>query len=149
MAAAVFVLVELFRETKQDASSPEKGSGEKILEGLCFASLVIAWVPTVFLATTPGGAAALNGNTYFFTWLLVVFIFEGTVWYIHDMRKDLHRALKEKEEEYRMRQKQVLENTKRIQQRANQDARADDDGNVASPMRERIGTEYFDAADTL
>jgi hypothetical protein len=142
LTAASFVLIELFRETKMDGSSQVKGRGENLIEGVCLFSLVLAWIPTVVFATAPGGQASLVGNAYFFTWLLVIFIFEGLVWYIHDMRMDLHRALKEKEEEYRRRQKQVLEDSKRIQRKGSVELYPVDD-RPGSPKR-RAATEYFD-----
>ena len=140
LAAAFFILIELFRETQRDWSNQVKGRGENILEGLCFGTLVLAWMPTVVFATAPGGPASLIGNAYFFTWLCSIFVFEGLVWFIHDMRKDLHRALKEKEDEYRRRQRQVLEETKRIQRYAKQETSA-----TQNEKRDRSSTEYFDS----
>jgi hypothetical protein len=141
-ASTVFVLIEIFRETKADGGIQAKGSCESTVEGVCFFFLVLAWIPSVMVATTPGGPASLIGNAYFFTWLLVIFVFEGMVWYIHDMRQALHRALEEKEDEYKARQKQIVEETKRIQGQH---------GDSASSElgRERPGTEYFDAEDAF
>jgi uncharacterized membrane protein len=115
--AVFFVLIELFRETKADGSNEEKGQIENILEGFLLLILVMAWIPTTMLATTPGGAASLIGNAYFFTWLLVIFILEAFVWFVHDQRKRLHLALKEKTNEYHDKQREVLQITRELQRR--------------------------------
>jgi hypothetical protein len=115
--AVVFVLIELFRETKADGSNEEKGQVENILEGFFLLILVMAWIPTTMVATTPGGAASLIGNAYFFTWLLVIFILEAFVWFVHDQRKGLHLALKEKANEYHEKQREVLHTTRDLQRR--------------------------------
>jgi hypothetical protein len=111
-----FVLAELFRETKADGSSTAKSWTETTLEGCCFLILVLAWIPTVLVATTPGGAASLVGNAYFFTWMLAIFVFEGLIWFIHDKRRETHQVLKEKEKEYHRRQRKVLEQAQKIQE---------------------------------
>jgi hypothetical protein len=113
----LFVLIELFRETKADGSSTAKSNTEVFIEGICFLTLVLAWIPTVMVATTPKGAASLIGNAYFFTWFMTIVVFEGFIWFIHDKRKETHYALKEKEEEYHQRQRDVLEQTKAIQRK--------------------------------
>lgn len=128
-----------------DGSSQPKGYAENVIEGICFFSLVLMWIPTVLIATTPGGPASLVGNAYFFTWLLVIFVFEGLFWYIHDVRRDLHRALKEKDEEYRMRQKRIVEETKRIQREARDHELSSNNKVGVEPRRDRASTEYFDA----
>lgn len=110
-----FVLVELFRETKADGSNADKSSNEVIAEGICFLALAAAWIPTVMVATTPRGAASLIGNAYFTTWLLTIFVLEGLIWFIHDKRKETHRALKQKEAEYKRQQRKVLEKARAIQ----------------------------------
>jgi hypothetical protein len=74
--ALAFVLMELFRNVTADGRSI-KPHVENIAEGIVLVTLCVAWIPTVIVATTPGGAASLAGNAYFFTWLLVVFLFEG------------------------------------------------------------------------
>lgn len=113
LAATAFVVVEIVRETKETRN--QKPKNETLVEGICFFSLVLAWIPTVVMATAPGGPASLIGNAYFFTWLLVIFIFEGVVWYIHDVRQALHRVLKEKDREYRKRQQEIIHETEHIQ----------------------------------
>jgi hypothetical protein len=109
--ATLFVLVELFRDSNADGTIQSKSKAENLLEGICFLAITLMWIPTVMIATTPGGAASLIGNAYFFTWLLVVFVFEGDVWYIHDVRNHQHQALLQKEAEYRRHQQRVLEET--------------------------------------
>jgi hypothetical protein len=69
------------------------------------------------IATTPRGAASLIGNSYFFTWVMSIFVFEGFIWYIHDRRKATYEALKAKQDEYRQRQEQVLQQAKEIQRK--------------------------------
>jgi len=132
-AALAFVAVEIVRETK-DGDVAAKGRPENIVEGLTFLFLVIAWIPTVMVATTPGGPASLIGNAYFFTWMMVIFVLEGMVWFVHDVRQNLHRVLKEKEEEYRNHQQAVYEEAVHQEQRAK----------MAS-ISERSESEYYNA----
>jgi hypothetical protein len=112
-----FVLVELFRETKADGSIAIKSHLEALIEGIWFGTLTIAWIATVMIATTPRGAASLIGNSYFFTWVMSIFVFEGFIWYIHDRRKATYQALREKQDEYHQRQIQVLQQAKEIQRK--------------------------------
>jgi len=76
--------------------------------------LVLAWIPSVGLATTPGGPASLIGNAYFFTWILVVFVFEGLIWWIHDYRLEIHQQLRKKAKLYKRHQAKVLNKTEEI-----------------------------------
>ena len=115
--AVFFVAVELFRETMSDGSIAVKSSVEALIEGTWFVGLTFAWTATVMIATTPSGAASLIGNSYFFTWVMSIFVFEGFIWYIHDRRKATYQALKEKQDEYRQRQEQVLQEAKEIQRK--------------------------------
>ena len=105
-AAAVWVLIELFRETAADGV-PRKPPTEVMLEGLSIMILLALWIPSIMLATTSGGAAALVGNYYFFSWAVVVFLAETAVWYVHDLRERMHQSLVAKENEYRAYQRQV------------------------------------------
>ena len=88
---------------------------EIIAEGLCLLLLILAWIPVIMVATTPGGAASQIGNAYFFSWILVVFIAETAVWFVHDLREKMHKSLRQRTEEYHERQRQVLEKTRAIQ----------------------------------
>ncbi|GKY91445.1 hypothetical protein MPSEU_000116800 [Mayamaea pseudoterrestris] len=111
--ACAFCLVELFRNVTADGRSL-KPKVENLIEGIVFAALCVAWIPTVIVATTPGGAASLSGNAYFFTWFLVVFLFEGLTWWIHDYRLEIHNELKKKAQEYKQHQREVLEKTAKM-----------------------------------
>lgn len=65
------------------------------------------------------------GNAYFFSWILVVFIAETGVWFVHDLRSDMHVSLRRRTEEYHERQAQVLAQTRAIQaQKVKQQKRA-------------------------
>ena len=143
LSSVVFVIMEILRPTKDENARHQRGINA--IEGSCFFFLAVAWIPTVMVATTPGGPASLIGNAYFSTWLLVIFVFEGLVWFIHDMRQRIHKSLKEKQEEYRTKQQQILEETKKIRDIANSFSAASD----TSGRRERSGTEYFDAVDNV
>ena len=126
--SVVFVFIELFRDSDDDGSIQSKTKLEIIIEGVCFLVLTLMWIPTVIIATTPGGAASLIGNAYFFTWLLVVFLFEGIVWFIHDVRQEQHNALEQYAVTYRKRQQKILQRTLAIQRRQQQlDQTTDDD----------------------
>jgi hypothetical protein len=114
LPSAFFVLIELFR----DSRSRTKGQAENILEGISLSLLGLAWIPTVMVATAPGGAASLIGNSYFLTWLLIVFLLETFVWYVHDLRKEFHHSLREKSQAYQDHQRRVYERTKEIQKAA-------------------------------
>jgi len=109
-----FVVVELFRSIKPDGSNEEKSKRENFIEGCFFLFLVLAWIPSVGLATTPGGPASLIGNAYFFTWILVVFVFEGLIWWIHDYRLEIHQQLRKKAKLYKRHQAKVLNKTEEI-----------------------------------
>jgi hypothetical protein len=65
LPAAGFVLVEIFRETKPGEDKNTKVEWETILEGFSLLLLVILWIPSVIVATTPGGAASFVGNGTF------------------------------------------------------------------------------------
>ena len=106
--SAGFVLAELFRETTIGKTSP-KSEWETILEGLVLCLLVLAWIPNVVVATTPGGVASLVGNAYFFTWLGTIFVMETAVWWVHDWRKSIQSQLEQQEMDYRKVQIEVLE----------------------------------------
>jgi hypothetical protein len=108
LPSAVFIFVEIFRETKDDV----KGRLETVLEGFCLLLLTAAWIPSVIVATTPGGFASLVGNAYFWTWATTVFVMETFLWFIHDFRGRVHKALVEKEKEYQNHQQQVLAKSK-------------------------------------
>lgn len=109
--ATIFVLIELFRDSNADGTIQSKSKVENVIEGVCFLAITLMWIPTVMIATPPGGAASLIGNAYFFTWMLVVFVFEGVVWYIHDIRNEQHQELLKKEAEYRSHQRKILDET--------------------------------------
>lgn len=104
-----FVLVEIFRETKPGIEKNNKTEWETILEGLFLLVVVIIWIPSVIMATTPGGVAANVGNSYFFVWLTTVFVVDTSVWWIHDWRKRVLTSIREQEKEYRDIQRQVQE----------------------------------------
>ncbi|KAL7561189.1 hypothetical protein ACA910_004116 [Epithemia clementina (nom. ined.)] len=114
--AAAFVLAEIFRQTKPDGSNEEKSKAENTTEGISLLMLVLAWVPSIIWVTAPDGAASLVGNAYFSSWLLVIFVAETGVWFVHDLRERIHRSLEQKQLEYREKQRQVIEKARAIQQ---------------------------------
>lgn len=103
-----FVAVEIFREQGPEGDQ-DKSQWENILEGCILLLLVLGWIPSVMVATTPGGIASLVGNAYFFTWATTVFVMETFVWWIHDWRKRIHLILQHQQEEYEKIQEKVLE----------------------------------------
>lgn len=111
--AAGFVIVEIFREDKQGGDQ-DKSQLETILEGVIFLLLVLAWIPSVIVATTPGGVASLVGNTYFFIWATTVFVMETAVWWVHDWRKRIHQQLQVQQDEYRKIQEGVLAKSREV-----------------------------------
>lgn len=100
-------------ETSQEQRQPQKKNIEIVLEGLSLLCLSIMWIPSVIVATTPGGFANQVGNAYFCTWATTIFVLETFLWFIHDWRKSVFKALEQKEKEYRKHQQQVLEQTMR------------------------------------
>ena len=110
LPSSVFIFAEIFRESNEEV----KGPLENILEGFVLLLLSIGWIPSVIVATTPGGFASLVGNAYFFTWLTTVLVMETSLWFIHDFRGSIHKALEEKEQEYREHQQQVLERSRQV-----------------------------------
>lgn len=113
--AAAFVLAEIGRQTKPDGSNEEKTKVENIAEGIVLLTLICAWVPSIIWVTAPDGAASLVGNAYFTSWLLVIFVAETGVWFVHDQRDRIRQALEQKQMEYREKQRQVLEKARAIQ----------------------------------
>lgn len=137
--AVFFVLIELFRETKADGTTAVKSNLEALIEGLWLVGLTFAWIATVMIATTPQGAASLIGNSYFFTWSMSIFVFEGFIWYIHDKRKATYEALKEKHDEYRQRQQKNLAQATELQRKHDERDHVVLTGPVPeSPTREKI-----------
>lgn len=104
-----FVVVEVFRQQGPEGDQNQKSQWETILEGVILLMLVLGWVPSVMVATTPGGIASLVGNAYFFTWATTVFVMETFVWWIHDWRKRIHLILQHQQEEYEKIQAKLLE----------------------------------------
>lgn len=97
-----------------DKSIGGKGKFETIVEGFILSVLVLTWIPTVVIATSPGGAASLVGNAYFFTWATSVFVIETFIWFVHDLRQNVHLILKGKENEYKWKQFQVLDQSREM-----------------------------------
>jgi hypothetical protein len=104
-------LMAVSHETSQEHQQPEKKSVEIILEGICLLCLTVMWILSVVVVTTPGGFANQVGNAYFCTWATTLFVLETFLWFIHDWRKSVFKALQQKEAEYRRHQRQVLETT--------------------------------------
>lgn len=107
-----FVLVEIFRETKPGEDKNTKPEWETIMEGFILLILFLIWIPSVIIATTPGGAASLVGNAYFFVWSSTVFVVDTCVWWIHDWRRRVLTIIKDQERAYRNIQQDVLERSK-------------------------------------
>ena len=113
--AAAFVLAEICRQTKPDGSNEEKSRAENMVEGICLLLLVLAWIPSIIWVTAPDGAASLVGNAYFSSWILVIFVAETGVWFVHDLRERIHQSLERKQMEYREKQRQVVERARALQ----------------------------------
>eukprot|EP00980_Cylindrotheca_fusiformis_P012421 scaffold3046_cov105-Cylindrotheca_fusiformis.AAC.20 len=103
--SAVFIFLEIVRESSDDV----KGSLETVAEGFFLAMLTLGWVPSVIIVTTPGGFASQLGNAYFWTWGTTIFVMETFLWFIHDSRGNVQRAILQKEKEYKEHQKKVLQ----------------------------------------
>ena len=114
--SAAFVLAEICRQTKPDGSNEEKSRAENLAEGVSLLGLILAWIPSIIWVTAPDGAASLVGNSYFSSWLLVIFVAETGVWFVHDLRERIHESLEQKQHEYREKQRQVIEKARAIQQ---------------------------------
>lgn len=127
--SVAFVLVEIFREDRSNAdNSQEKTQLEMIFEGAILLVLVLVWIPSVIVATTPGGVASLVGNSYFFTWATTVFVMETAVWWVHDWRKRIHEQLQEQQDEYLKIQQEVLAKSRQSGESSNVDTNATADG---------------------
>jgi hypothetical protein len=113
LPAAAFIFAEIFRDSSNENS--EKPPFETKVEGIVLLLLTIGWIPSVIVATTPGGFASYIGNAYFFTWATTVLVLETTMWFIHDSRGGVHQMILKKEQEYRQHQKDVLEATRKLQ----------------------------------
>jgi hypothetical protein len=71
--------------------------------------LVVFWIPTVTVATIPGGAASLMGNAYFFTWACSIMVIDTCVWWIRDWRRSIHDAFQRQEDQYRRAKLEILQ----------------------------------------
>jgi hypothetical protein len=107
-----FFGVEIFRETKPGEDKNTKPEWETITEGVILLILLLFWIPSVIVATTPGGAASLVGNAYFFVWATTIFVVDTSVWWIHDWRRKVLTSLQEQEKEYRKIQFEVIQRSK-------------------------------------
>jgi hypothetical protein len=119
-----------------------KSEWETILEGIVLGLLALAWIPSVIVATTPGGVASFVGNAYFFTWLCTIFVMETSVWWIHDWRKRIQSQLEQQEVDYRKIQQEVLEKSLAVE-REEQIADEDRDG-VRKDISDDASEEYSD-----
>jgi hypothetical protein len=142
--AAGFVIVEIFREDKHEGSQ-EKSEWGTILEGVIFLLLVLAWIPSVIVATTPGGVASLVGNTYFFIWATTVFVMETAVWWVHDWRKRIHQQLQVQQDEYRKIQEGVLAKSREVT-RASEGTRSETTNVEWSEETEEVAMEQDEAS---
>ena len=110
--AGGFVLMEIVRETKLGEDANTKSEWEIIFEGVMLLLLFVIWIPSVIVATTPGGLASLVGNAYFFVWGTTVFVVDTCVWWIHDWRRRVLTTIQEQEKKYRNIQKDVFERSR-------------------------------------
>jgi hypothetical protein len=92
----------------RESSDDVKGSLETVAEAFCLSLLTLGWVPSVIVVTTPGGFASQLGNAYFWTWGTTIFVMETFLWFIHDYRGNVQRAILEKENEYKEHKAKVL-----------------------------------------
>jgi len=104
--AIFFILVELFRPASTKRQKPD---WETIMEGIILVILVVSWIPTVIVATTPGGIASDVGNCYFFLWSTAVFVMDTSIWWINDRRKRALLLLYKEQLKYHTIQQRVLE----------------------------------------
>ena len=105
--SAAFFLIEIFRVTQSDGQNL-KSDRENFVEGLCITLLALFWTPTLFIATTPGGAADQVGNAYFFIWLSSIVVTETFLWWVRDWRMAVHNVMRMQKEEYKRAQEKVL-----------------------------------------
>ena len=107
--SATFFLIELFRVSQSDGQNL-KSDRENFVEGLCITILALFWTPTLFIATTPGGAADQTGNAYFFIWFSSIVVTETFLWWVRDWRTAVHTVMRMQQEEYKRTQEKVLKN---------------------------------------
>ena len=110
--AGGFILAEITREINAGEDKNTKPEWENIFEGVLLLLLFVIWIPSVIIATTPGGLASLVGNAYFFIWGTTAFVVDTCVWWIHDWRRRVLTIIQEQEEKYRNIQKDVLERSR-------------------------------------
>lgn len=136
LPCAIFVFLEIVRESSEDV----KGSLETIAEGFFLSLLTLGWIPSVIIVTTPGGFASQLGNAYFWTWGTTICVLDTFLWFIHDSRGNVQRALMEKEQEYKQHQENVL---KESQQKHGDTA----DPEIAAGSDEALPSELEDSSD--
>ncbi|CAJ1968936.1 unnamed protein product [Cylindrotheca closterium] len=136
LPCAIFVFLEIVRESSEDV----KGSLETIAEGFFLALLTCGWIPSVIIVTTPGGFASQLGNAYFWTWGTTICVLDTFLWFIHDSRGNVQRALMEKEKEYKQHQEKVL---KESQQKHVEVV----DPDITSASDEPLQSEFDDSSD--
>jgi hypothetical protein len=98
-------------------------------------------MPSVFVLSSIGLLFALTTFAHFrcsSAWLLVVFLFEGLIWWIHDYRYEIREALRAKEREYRKYQKAVLAKTRQLQEGSIGGATDSDHG---KPLQQRVSND--------
>uniref|UniRef100_A0A7S2UAY0 Uncharacterized protein n=1 Tax=Attheya septentrionalis TaxID=420275 RepID=A0A7S2UAY0_9STRA len=94
---------------EEDEDDTKKTDLENYIEGGVLFLLVIFWIPTVTVATIPGGAASLWGNAYFFTWACSIMVIDTCVWWIRDWRRSIHDAFQRQEDQYRRAKLEILQ----------------------------------------
>lgn len=133
LPCAIFVFLEIVRESSEDI----KGSLETIAEGFFLALLTLGWIPSVIIVTTPGGFASQLGNAYFWTWGTTICVLDTFLWFIHDSRGNVQRALMEKEKEYKQHQDNVLKESQQTH---------GDDPELTSGSDEALQSEFDDSS---
>lgn len=96
-----WVIIELFR------THEEKSNREALAEGCTLLLLVLFWIPTVCIATIPGGAASFVGNAYFLTWAAVVTTIQTFMWWLHDWKEMVHRICERQLVEYNRAKREI------------------------------------------
>lgn len=93
--------------------------------------LAAIWIPTIFIATVPGGSASLLGNMYFTTWGCSFSIVGTLVWWQRDWRGGIFEMIGEQQKEYEKAKRAIRRREEKRLARLEEQSNTQDENEVA------------------